>query len=453
MSDLSMTVDVENIKKMNTFPNRDGMMSAEEVKAQFDKAPADIKKHINEVLVPAIDYAKDKAYSSVQFTEQALKKEEQEQARANISAAKNTAVLYEIQALDESQRAVARANIGAVDVAVVVTSVDGILPAHGNVHLCAVSYTEQELSSQERETARQNIGAVGADEHAALKETVHTVAQDLDRVAGVADEAVSTGTQALTPKQQAQARENIAAAPSGYGWGETKAATIPDNDANNALATGLYRATNTTVNVPALCNLIFTQAAFGGIIYQTAYCDSGVLMRLCDHDFWSEWKPIGESEKVYEHIATITVVPDTDGALPQHVIFTTDSNGNTFELTDFMIHAHAGFVDGAQSTLYMNVNNAGAIVNGAVGSISSSPRSFNIFFRSEDGGFKRVEYTSSMASNAVFNAQAAIEQSRLIPPMFAIAELPITKIDIFTSTGTNKQWVEGSTFELWGVRV
>lgn len=241
-------------------------------------------------------------------------------------------------------------------------------------------------------------------------------------------------------------------APAGYGWGENEAAAIPGDNANNALATGLYRAMRTTANVPELCNLIFVQAAFGGIIYQTAYCDDGMLMRVCDHDSWSEWKPIGESEKTYEKIATITVTPDANGNLPQHVIFTADSEGNPFELKDFLIHAYAGFVDGAQSTLYMDVNRDSVISNGAVGSIGSICRSFNIFFRLEDAGFKRVEYTSSVGSDIAFNAQATIQQARLIPPTFRIAEPPVTKIDLFTSTGTNKQWVEGSTFELWGVR-
>lgn len=160
----------------------------------------------------------------------------------------------------------------------------------------------------------------------------------------------------------------------------------------------------------------------------------------------------GNANKNYEKIATITVTPDASGNLPQHVIFTADSEGNPFELRDFLIHAYAGFVDGSQSTLYMDVNRDSVIVNGAVGSIESLCRSFNIFFRLEDAGFKRVEYTSCVGSDTAFNAQAIIQQSRLIPPTFRIAEPPVTKIDLFTSTGKDKQWVEGSTFELWGVR-
>ena len=46
---------------------------------------------------------------------------------------------------------------------------------------------------------------------------------------------------------------------------------------------------------------------------------------------------VKSSEKVYEKIATITVAPAADGSLPQHVIFSADSEGNPFELTDFII--------------------------------------------------------------------------------------------------------------------
>ncbi|MBQ8768959.1 MAG: hypothetical protein IJZ15_04880 [Oscillospiraceae bacterium] len=242
------------------------------------------------------------------------------------------------------------------------------------------------------------------------------------------------------------------AAPSGYGWGETKAATMPDDDANSALTTGLYRATSDNANIPENCQLVFTQAASSGYIYQTAYCDGGIAWRTNDHSSWSAWKWISERKKSYEHIATITVAPDADGNLPQYVTFSVDSLGSAVELTDFMVKAYAGFADGNQSTLSMKVNGSSVISNGVIGSISTTCRSFNIFFRLEDGGFKRVEYTSSSLSETSYNPQTAIEQSRLIPPISTVADVPITKIEIFTNAGTTKAWVEGSTFELWGVR-
>lgn len=156
--------------------------------------------------------------------------------------------------------------------------------------------------------------------------------------------------------------------------------------------------------------------------------------------------------KTYEKIATVTVAPDADGNLPKHVIFSLDEEGKAFALTDFMIKAYAGFVDGNKSTLYMNVNGSGVIANGAVGSISAVCRYFNIFFRQESNGFKRVEYTNSMMIDSYYNSQASIDNSRLIPPMSTVMTLPVTSVDLYTELGDTKAWVNGSTFELWGVR-
>jgi hypothetical protein len=259
--------------------------------------------------------------------------------------------------------------------------------------------------------------------------------------------------QTLTDSQKAQARGNIDAAPAGYGWGEQAAAGLPGNDANNAVKTGLYLAGSSAANVPENCKMIFMQAVNGGYDFQTAYCTDGtVAMRMHDHGEWESWKPVYQNAKAYEKIATITVAPGEDGSLPKHVIFSSDSSGKSFALTDFMIKAYAGFADGSKSSLYMNVNGNGVITNGGIGSISSGCRGFNIFFRQEDKGFKRVEYTSSALSDGYYNAQTVIENSRLIPPISTMAVLPVTDVDLYTETGDTKAWVEGSTFELWGIR-
>ena len=156
--------------------------------------------------------------------------------------------------------------------------------------------------------------------------------------------------------------------------------------------------------------------------------------------------------KEYEIINTITVLPDTDGTLPQHVIFSTDSEGNPFELTDFMVRCYAGFADGSKSTLYMQVNEDSVIANGAISSISSSLRGFMIYYRTDSDGFKTAKYTSSTAKELWFDAQAPIQATRILPPLTPVGNPPITNIDLYTATGTTKAWVEGSTFKLYGVR-
>lgn len=161
--------------------------------------------------------------------------------------------------------------------------------------------------------------------------------------------------------------------------------------------------------------------------------------------------PVAE-EKSYEKIATIIAAPSADGTLPKHMVFSVDDSGKIFALTDFMVKAYAGFADAGKSTLYMAVNNIGVIANSAVGSVSSSCRSFNIYYRREENGFIRVEHTSSAGADTYYNAQAATGNSRLIPPMSQAALLPVTSVDLYTETGDTKAWIEGSTFELWGIR-
>ncbi len=163
----------------------------------------------------------------------------------------------------------------------------------------------------------------------------------------------------------------------------------------------------------------------------------------------------GITTKVYEHIATITVAPDEDGSLPQHVIFSADSEGNPFELTDFYVHARAGFTDGTKSSLYMKTNGLSfpVLANASV-SFTTTLRSNAILFQhNEIDGFLNVFATESMSSQGVWNSQSNIRKQIVIPPSDTERFLPVTSIDLYTLLGDNKTWVEGSTFELWGVRV
>ena len=156
-------------------------------------------------------------------------------------------------------------------------------------------------------------------------------------------------------------------------------------------------------------------------------------------------------KKTYKQIATITVAPDADGTLPQHVVFSTDSDGNAFQLTDFMVKAYAGFVDGSTSSLNVAVNGTNAISGSAIPSISTELRGFNVFFRQESDSFVRAEHTVSVGNANVYNPAGRIAASFLIPAIEEYIALPVRQVDLYTNAGTSKAWVEGSTFELWGV--
>lgn len=168
-----------------------------------------------------------------------------------------------------------------------------------------------------------------------------------------------------------------------------------------------------------------------------------------DSQYVNEVFKQSQEPKTYERIATITVEENSQKSM---VVFNADSSGNPLELTDFAILANAGFADGDASTLYMAIDGADVIANGKIPSISTTPRAFNIFFRNEFDGCRRAEYTASTANAGAFNAQAPIAGSFLIPQMSGVGEPPISRIELYTRTGTTQEWVVGSTFELWGVK-
>ena len=173
---------------------------------------------------------------------------------------------------------------------------------------------------------------------------------------------LTSGYQYLTEEQQTQARGNIGAA-----------------SKNEIVKTAvLYESQNLTQEQETTARLNINAA------------DLDDLQDLKNR--FAEAEKRIPTAKTYELIATTTVEEDDPKG---RVTFAIDGDGNPFELTDFIIQANAGFVDGNQSTLYMNVNGGGVIVNGAIPSIGTTLRGFNIYFRQEADGFKRVEYTAT----------------------------------------------------------
>lgn len=117
-----------------------------------------------------------------------------------------SAVLYVDQSLDSKQKEKARKNVGAV------------------------GYEKQHLSKNEKVQARENIGAADyefvGDSAAALDAVIEMQEALLNASGTLPDDygtpyAVEYIKQKLTEVAKAQARENIGAAPAGYGYGET----------------------------------------------------------------------------------------------------------------------------------------------------------------------------------------------------------------------------------------
>ena len=58
-----LTADVENVSHLSDLPNAEQGLTAAEVKAEFDKAAADIKYYINNILTEEINLGLGKAFT------------------------------------------------------------------------------------------------------------------------------------------------------------------------------------------------------------------------------------------------------------------------------------------------------------------------------------------------------------------------------------------------------
>ena len=323
------------------------------------------------------------------------------------------------------------------------------------------------MLAENKQMTQDFIAEAGASIEAANKatENANAVVQDLEekRDSGYFNgekgdpgdkDAVLYTEQTLTEEQKASARQNIGAASNDSTLKKDEEASVSSikilhspESSDAIFAEGSIVRNEDSLEVNALT---LRGDWEGGIDL-----DSVIIRNVHAGEQPTDAVNLGQltemvgRKKVYELISSVTL---EEGDPKGRVTFMEDSNGNPFELTDFIIQANAGFVDGSQSTLYMNVNGGGVIVNGAIPSIGTTLRGFNIYFRQEADGFKRVEYTASMIGTNIYNAQSAIANSRLSPPMVTFVDPAITKIEIFTSTGTTKEWVVGSTFTLYGVR-
>ncbi len=163
---------------------------------------------------------------------------------------------------------------------------------------------------------------------------------------------------------------------------------------------------------------------------------------------------VGRKSVEYELINTITVAPATDGSLPQYIHFTEDSEGKPFELDNFYVNIKAGFIDGSTATLYVKANNNDILLNVPVGFTSEALRRTCVRFRKLYDGFIECSVNSSCADvgDKYWNSQMNMVRHVFISPPDTKPFETITKVSLYTLLGNNKTWLEGSCFELWGIR-
>ena len=152
----------------------------------------------------------------------------------------------------------------------------------------------------------------------------------------------------------------------------------------------------------------------------------------------------GTTLEEYELIEEITLSENTS-----KVIF---SNIN---LKRFYIGIVGGFVDGVTSTLYMKINDYDVMGNASVQLPASLEKGCYVRFIRESDGICRVQATKALSGNLKpFNTQSSMALDNIYPPSAKNYEsiYPVNKIELYTGTGTAKQWLNGSSFKLYGIK-
>ena len=157
--------------------------------------------------------------------------------------------------------------------------------------------------------------------------------------------------------------------------------------------------------------------------------------------------------KTYELIATIKVAPDENGNLPTSIVFTKDSNGNPFELTDFCLSMVMGATDGSAARVALYVNDKMVFGNVAAG-LNTSLRQWYMNYMNLGNGILCVAPNSSVASTyhaATGNSSVTTLSGNVLLPTFK-GYNPVTKVRFTITVGTTKTFVEGGEIKLYGVR-
>lgn len=156
----------------------------------------------------------------------------------------------------------------------------------------------------------------------------------------------------------------------------------------------------------------------------------------------------------YELIASLTVVPDTDGGLPNSIKISTDSDGNAFELTDFYVEASCAITKGNLGCL---LNNSYVFGNATVQFLANTNlRAFALCYRyygENEGG--QITFPAQTVGSSFPNSNDAGWRLINIPPNFkreSSYKWNSIKAITLICTTTTETFINGSTFKLWGKR-
>lgn len=120
---------------------------------------------------------------------------------------------------------------------------------------------------------------------------------------GIAD-AVSVTPQTLSDGQKAQARENIGAAPGGFGLGDDATLISADTDLNSITKNGWYQFSDAPIHAPTNnqdgwasgYSALFVNSRNSGVVTQTIFCSNTASVYGCQikrvfvADKWYPWE-------------------------------------------------------------------------------------------------------------------------------------------------------------------
>ena len=171
-----------------------------------------------------------------------------------------------------------------------------------------------------------------------------------------------------------------------------------------------------------------------------------------------------EKPKKFELLGTVTVTPDTDGALPSVVTISgIDDNGEAIEFTDFYVNCLIGISDTSKKIALFVNSKHNIMGNYALPGVKSDVVRRWAFrydsYGENNGGIFTAPATSLAATSSYPNNNVSNSIMVVLPPKIKEAAYQYNSftnvtIQVGSLTGEvpDATFIDGTTFELWGVR-
>jgi hypothetical protein len=438
---------------------------------------------------------------AVLYTEQTLTEAQKTQARENIGAASQAEAAFFHSRLTDgslvledtktSDSYTLRVHKGKLEMngATFLTNEDEQRIAE-EAKAGSVLYTQQDLTEEQKASARQNIGAapnrvfVKADEVQELTHQQMSTARYNINAAGLDQVARTDQSQNLSEEQKAQARANIGAIsadeiPEGGGGSVDLTGYVKDTDYATADKAGVVKVgTGFSVTSDGKCQIEYASQSsiaskqgyrnplvpqFIDDIVKAGITTNQIPLTAEEQQAAKNWLgveiPAGGGDKPLELIRTVTIPADIvtdesgvtwgqssgDSTKPWQWEITTDSAGNPFALKYFIIiHRAPTGNSSASASQFIYINDQSFSAPGMGKSTSDNYGGMCIW----DGRLLFNTPLTGMWNS--YNLQLGRIEGNATPITFGVETANKIKVQ-FNIRGAH--WSEGTTFDIYGVRV